>query len=59
MPEATPRVGKPTVAEAVAFLLKNDRVEYRRACLQDWRERYGDEFAETVRLKVEAAWRSR
>lgn len=63
MPEATPAVrpatGRPTVAEAVSFLLKNDQLTYRRACLQDWRERYGDAFASEVEERVRAAWKAK
>ncbi len=53
------RVRPPTHAEAVAWLLKNDRPSakaYRSAQLQDWRVQLGDAFADAVEAEVRAKW---
>lgn len=51
--------GKPTLDEAVRFVLQSKTREYRMACLRHWKTLYGDEFANQVEAKVRAEWRSR
>lgn len=57
---ATQRRSQPTVREAADFLVKHHREpvfrEYRRRCLADWREKFGDAFADRVEADVRARW---
>jgi hypothetical protein len=47
---------KPTVDEAVAWLLQAKTREYRLACLRHWRTLYGDEFSNAVEARVRREW---
>ena len=49
--------GKPTLNEAVSFLMKCATREYRAACLDDWRTKFGDAFADSVKAGVVGAWK--
>ena len=39
---------KPSIKEAVDWLLKALTDEYRRKCLEHWRGLYGDDYADKV-----------
>ena len=43
---------KPSIKEAVDWLLKALTVEYRRKCLEHWRGLYGDDYADKVEFGV-------
>lgn len=50
----------PTVAEAIKILSwPNNTREYRRACLDLWREMGGDALADEIELKFREVWRKR
>lgn len=50
---------QPTVDEAVAALMLPATREYRRKCIQQWREHYGDAFADTIQTQVEQKFSKR
>jgi hypothetical protein len=50
---------QPTIAEAVAFVLQSQTREYRQKCLQHWREKYGDQFADEVEERVKRTWKTK
>lgn len=58
--DATECRSQPSVREAADFLVKHHRepvfVEYRRRCLADWRDRFGERFAGAVEAEVRARW---
>ena len=47
---------RPSVEEAVAYLLKCQTRLYRSACLHEWRQKYGDAFADAVEAQVRVKW---
>lgn len=49
----------PTEKEAVEWILASITPEYIRAQLAEWRQLYGDEFADRVRSKARAAWKTK
>lgn len=47
---------KPTVEEAVAFMLRSQTREYRAICLAHWRQKFGDAFADEIEERVKQKW---
>ena len=43
---------RPTIEEAVNHIIDSQTVKYQCECIQYWREKYGDDFAESVRRAV-------
>jgi hypothetical protein len=50
---------QPTVDEAVSMLMKSMTLAYRRTCLKDWREKFGDAFADAVASEFRAKFEKR
>lgn len=50
---------RPTLHEAVEWVLDSKTREYRKACIRHWRTLYGDEFANQVEARVKAEWGKR
>ena len=42
----------PTTEEAVAHILNSLTPRYQRECIAYWREKYGNDFAESVRREA-------
>ena len=50
---------QPTVDEAVSMILKSKNTStraWRRGQLADWRDQFGDAFADAVEALVRAEW---
>ena len=50
---------QPTVEEAVDWLLKSLTKEYRRNCLEFWREKYGEAYHAQVKQQFLTKWRTK
>lgn len=57
MSDATYR--QPTVKEAVEFMMMPSTREYRRRCLEYWKEHFGETFEIAVRKEFVSRWRRR
>jgi uncharacterized protein YecA (UPF0149 family) len=47
-----------TVKQAVLWLINSLTEEYRKECLQFWRERFGDRYADEVHAKFVEDWKN-
>lgn len=48
---------KPTIGEAVDWILRQGNKDYRHRCIADWREKFGDKFADDITAKVKSKWK--
>lgn len=56
---ASKAVYQMSVDDAVAWLLRQESLDYRRRCLYHWRDRFGDAYADQVQRLFAAAWAKR
>lgn len=50
---------QPTLDEAVDWIKRSMTREYRVICIEFWREKYGDGFADTVLERVKTEWKNK
>ena len=48
---------QPTIKEAVEWIKKAHTREYRAACIEYWREKYGENYAESIVNQVKTQWK--
>ena len=48
-----------TVDEAVAWIMQALTLEYRKKCLREWREKFGDAYANEIEFKVKRNWKGK
>ena len=48
-----------SVTEAVTWLMNSLTLEYRQLCLREWREKFGDAYADEIELKVKQKWKAK
>ena len=46
-----------SIPEAVAWIMRSLTLEYRQLCLLEWREKFGDGYADEVEAKVKQQWK--
>lgn len=55
----TPQYRQPTVPEAVAWLMQQTDLAYRRLCLKTWGEQFGQTFRQEVEAQFSRKWKGR
>lgn len=50
---------QPTIDEAVDWINRSITREYCVKCIEAWRRKYGDEFADAVLGRVKAEWKNK
>lgn len=48
-----------SITEAVAWIMQSLTLEYRQMCLRDWREKFGDAYADEIESQVKIKWKAK
>lgn len=57
LPETSATNGrKLTIREAAEWVIAQHTRDYRRTCIDYWRDKYGDTYARSVEREVMALW---